>query len=97
MKRYKKIKMILGMIVVVCIVLSLIYVNVEKDHECSEHSCSICLQIHLAQDLLNNIKAVIIRCFFGMTLYLCVLSISYGIKILRRQRTPVTLKVKLLN
>lgn len=92
-----KIKFILMMIVVICIVFSLVYVEEAAHHECSGQGCPICLELHVARDLLNAVKASVI-CYIAIVLIpIMVVHTLYRYVILRRQRTLVTLKVKLRN
>lgn len=93
----KKLRLVLMLIVVMCIIFSFVYEKEVEYHECSGQECPICLELHAARDLLNTIKASII-CYIEIILIpVIVVHTLYRLVILRRQRTLITLKVKLRN
>lgn len=97
-KSQRKLCVAMGILVVICVIFSLIYINKEAHHDCSGEGCPVCLQIHAAQELLNNIKGAVLISLFCTVIDIFIgHRLAYGIRILRRQRSPVTLKVKLLN
>ena len=93
----RKINILLGIVVVICIIGSFIYINKEQHHDCTGQGCPVCMQIHAAQDLLNSIKAIVIIGFLCLAIKNFKLQMSYGLKGVSYRWTPVTLKVKLLN
>lgn len=93
----KKIKLILMIIVIMSIIFSLVYVEEASRHKCSENNCPICLELRAARDLLSAIKASIICYIEIIWIPVMVIHTLYRYVILRRQRTLITLKVKLRN
>lgn len=96
-ERQKKITVLLGMLLIVCMACSIIYVNEQRHHECTSQGCPICLQVHIAKDLLNSIKGAVLGTLFIWHLYLMLINkkVFIGIKVC--QLSPISLKVKLLN
>ena len=86
----------LAIIMLISIICSIIYVCETKYHDCSSGNCPICLQLHRVEKLLNMLKEVIVF-VICINIPVIVLHVLYRIKILRRQRTLVTMKVQLLN
>ena len=86
----------LAIIMLISIICSIIYVGEGKYHECTGEDCPICLQLHRVETLLNTLKEVIVF-VICINIPVIVLHVLYRIKILRRQRTLVTMKVQLLN
>lgn len=90
-------KKILVVTVIVCILFSLIYEKKEAYHECCGGDCPICAMLHVTRDLLNTIKAIIVYYIEILVIPVIVVHTLYRMVILRRQRTLITLKVKLRN
>ena len=93
----KAISILLCFFLIVYIIFSIIFINEETHHDCSGQSCPICRQLHAAQSVLSTLKRG-----GGMTLidihkYIFIISIMYGINILLRQKTLITMKVELLD
>lgn len=96
-EKQKKITVLLGLLLVVCMICSMIYVNEQREHECAGQGCPICLQVHIAKDLRNSIKGAVLGTLFIYPMYLIVISKKGFIEIRRYRLSPITLKVKLLN
>lgn len=96
-KRHKKRMILLGIVVVVCMVCSIFYVNEQRHHECIGQGCPICLQVHTAKDLRNSIESAVLGTLFAWPIYLMLMNIVGFIKIGIERLSPITLKVKLLN
>ncbi len=96
-ERHKKITVLLGLLLVVCMLFSIIYINEQRYHDCTGQGCLICLQVHIARDLLNSIKGAVLGALFILPLYLMLISKKTFIERKICQLSPITLKVKLLN
>ena len=96
MARSKKtIYSLLAMLAVIAIVLSVCFVAVEADHNCTGAHCAICHQISACESLLRSFglpgAAAGIMAAVGYTIFHCL---GYR-KEAARIATPVSLKVKL--
>lgn len=97
MKRTRKISyFILCFILITAILGAIIFVNENAQHVCSGHECSICLQLHHAQQLLQNIGGNGQLRLLGIVLSF-LLSTVYLKKLLLNKKTLITLKVELLD
>ncbi|ADZ84946.1 hypothetical protein [Cellulosilyticum lentocellum] len=96
-EKHKKITVMLGLLLIVCMLFSIVYINKENHHDCTGQGCPICLQIHVARDLLNSIKGAVLGALLIQPLCLIRVHIQAGVAVNLSQSSPITLKVKLLN
>ena len=95
-EKHKKITVILGLLLIVCMLFSMLLLSEERHHDCTGQGCPICLQIHAARDLLNSIKGAVLGALLIQPLCLIRIHIV-ATEVNLCQSSPITLKVKLLN
>lgn len=96
-KRQKKIVLLLSVIVTVSIILSMLYIHKELHHECSQQECPICAQLKQAQELLSQVKGIVISIIVYLLGEIVLQSAMIKNRPIFQRHSPVTLKVKLLN
>ena len=97
MKRSKKLAAIMSVIFVALLVFSFCFVIAESDHDCSGEDCHVCRAI-------SEVAAVFVKFLLAVALVFSALSPVFAATAVLRARaenavfkTPVGLKVKLLN
>lgn len=95
--RVKWLTSCLVIVVLMSIIFSFIYICEEKNHHCSGEDCPICLQLQQAHELLNVMKQTIMCIVSIISIPIILVHLLYSMPILHRQRTLITLKVKLRN
>jgi hypothetical protein len=95
-KQLRTAAMILAVIFALSVILSLSFLSVEADHDCTGEDCPICAVIALCKNIIRNVVTAVA----AVTVAVAVGAVSsYAISAVSRDvtETPFTLKVRLLN
>lgn len=97
MNKPKRLSSVLALLLALVMLLSVLYIALEADHDCCGEDCAICALLRACEDLLRNLLAAAlllsaVRCF-------CALFRTAAEPCCRPERplTLISLKVKLSN
>ena len=96
-KSTKAIAIIFAAVVLFSMLFSTYIIASDAHHDCIGEECPICVQMHVAQNIVNKLSTAII--ITAAVLFLCVaLHIcSYAYEHIIVEKSPIRLKVKMQN
>lgn len=95
MKRTKRAAAVLACVLFFAMLLSVLFIAYESQHDCTGANCSVCMKIDACENALKNISGAVAAAVTLAAVCFVFVRTLAGAAVLCVSPTPVSLKVKL--